>query len=90
MNLRDIRDYYGFSQATLAQLLGVSRSYIAQIEAGYCDISEPIERRAKALFDVKAAEQDALERNERSNSALQKIKNQTCKNTAQTASYQRL
>lgn len=65
MNLRDIRDYYGFSQATLAQLLGVSRSYVAQIEGNYCDISEPIERRARALFDVKAAEQDALERKAR-------------------------
>lgn len=65
MNLRNVRDYYGFSQATLAQLLGVSRSYIAQIENGHRDISEPIERQAKALFDVKAAEQDALERNER-------------------------
>lgn len=65
MNLRNIRKYYGFSQATLAQLLGVSRSYIAQIEAGYCDISDPVERQARALFDVKAAEQDALERKER-------------------------
>lgn len=65
MNLRNIRKYYGFSQATLAQLLGVSRSYIAQIENGHRDISEPIERQAKALFDVKAAEQDALERKER-------------------------
>lgn len=65
MNLRNIRKYYGFSQATLAQLLGVSRSYIAQIEKGHRNISEPVERQAKALFDVKAAEQDALERKAR-------------------------
>ena len=65
MNLKHIRNYYGLSQKSLAQLLGVSRSYIAQIEGNYCDISEPIERQAKALFDVKAAEQDALERKER-------------------------
>lgn len=72
MNLRNVRDYYGFSQATLAQLLGVSRSYIAQIENGHRDISEPIERRARALFDVKAAEQDALERKARSNALCKK------------------
>lgn len=72
MNLRNIRKYYGFSQATLAQLLGVSRSYVAQIEGNYCDISEPVERQARALFDVKAAEQDALERNERSNALCKK------------------
>ena len=72
MNLKHIRNYYGLSQKSLAQLLGVSRSYIAQIEAGYCNISEPIERQARALFDVKAAEQDALERKERSNALCKK------------------
>lgn len=65
MNLRNVRDYYGFSQATLAQLLGVSRSYVAQIEGNYCDISEPVERQVKALFDVEAAEKEALEREKR-------------------------
>ncbi|MGX9136167.1 helix-turn-helix transcriptional regulator [Rummeliibacillus sp. JY-2-4R] len=65
MNLKHIRDYYGLSQQSLAVLLGVSRSYVAQIEGNYCDISEPVERQVRALFDVKAAEQDALERKER-------------------------
>ncbi|WP_146553538.1 helix-turn-helix transcriptional regulator [Rummeliibacillus sp. SL167] len=65
MNLKHIRNYYGLSQKSLAQLLGVSRSYVAQIEGNYCDISEPVERQARALFDVKAAEKDALERKAR-------------------------
>lgn len=73
MDLKHIRDYYGFSQHTLAQQLGISRSYLAQIEKGHRDLPFHIERQVMALFDVKAAEQDALERNDRMVKIIQQI-----------------
>lgn len=68
MILISIRNHYGLSQATLAQLLGVSRSYINEVERGRVPIPERMKRKCYELFNVAeavAAEEARRERKER-------------------------
>ena len=49
--IRLARIKYGLKQEDLAKAISVSRSYIAQIENGLRDISEPVAKKLKDYFD---------------------------------------
>ncbi|GEM_PF-4975321 len=54
INLKEIRNEYGFTQSTMAQLIGVNRSTYAHWESERRITPPHIEQKVKRLFDVEA------------------------------------
>ena len=54
--MRELRDAQGWSQARLAELLGVSRQTVNAIETGKYDPSLPLAFRIAELFDLPIEE----------------------------------
>lgn len=68
MILISIRNHYDLSQRSLADILGVSRTYVKEIESGRSTLSERLKRKCYELFNVAeavAAEEARRKRKER-------------------------
>lgn len=65
LDLKIIRQEFGFSQQTMAQLLGVKRASIANWETSRSNMPPHIEQRIKRLFDIDSVAQAKQLRAER-------------------------
>ena len=65
LDLKTIRKEYGFTQETMAQLLGTNRSSYANWEGARSSTPPHIEQRIKRLFDIDSVAQAKQLRAER-------------------------
>lgn len=53
--LKKVRNYYGYSQKTFSQLLGIPRTTLSTYELGNSPIPKQLMKRVRTLFNVQQA-----------------------------------